>query len=63
MEEQLADESVEGISAPAFHEREMDKLIRQIIDRVRYNYLQNGESGRGIPSEVKRIIDANVERL
>jgi hypothetical protein len=45
-----------------FNEREMDKLIRQIVDRVRINYFQNGES-RGIPAEVKRIIEANIERI
>ena len=59
----MAEDAEEGGSAPAFDEREMDKLIRQIIDRVRYNYLQNGETGRGIPGEVKRIIESNIERL
>ena len=45
-----------------FDEREMDKIIRQIVDRVRVNYFQNGEN-RGIPSEVKRIIETNIERI
>lgn len=40
----------------------MDKIIRQIVDRVRGNYFQNGE-GRGIPAEVKRIIEANIDRI
>jgi len=50
-------------SSGAFNEREMDKIIRQIVDRVRGNYFQNGESGRGIPAEVKRIIEANIDRV
>lgn len=45
-----------------FDEREMDKIIRQIVDRVRVNYFQIGE-GRGIPAEVKRIIDTNIDRV
>lgn len=52
---------VEG--AQAFEPREMDKVIRQIIDKVRGNYLQNGESARGIPAEVKRIIDNSIDRV
>jgi hypothetical protein len=46
-----------------FNEREMDKIIRQIVDKVRGNYFQNGETGRGIPAEVKRIIEANIDRV
>lgn len=46
-----------------FNEREMDKIIRQIVDKVRGNYFQNGETGRGIPGEVKRIIEANIDRV
>jgi len=49
-------------SSESFDEREMDKVIRQIVDRVRGNYFQNGE-GRGIPAEVKRIIEANIDRI
>ena len=45
-----------------FNEREMDKIIRQIVDRVRVNYFQNGE-GRGIPAEIKRIIESSVDRV
>ena len=41
----------------------MDKIIRQIVDKVRVNYLHNGETGRGIPAEVKRIIEANIDRV
>jgi hypothetical protein len=41
----------------------MDKLIRQIVDKVRVNYLQNGETARGIPGEVKRIIELNIDRF
>jgi hypothetical protein len=47
----------------AFDPREMDKVIRQIVDKVRGNYFQNGETGRGIPSEVKKIIEASMERF
>ena len=49
--------------AQAFNEREMDKVIRQIVDKVRGNFFQNGESARGIPGEVKLIIESNIERL
>lgn len=49
--------------ADAFDGREMDKIIRQIVDKVRGNYFQNGETGRGIPAEVKRIIEANIDRV
>ncbi len=49
-------------STYGFSEREMDKIIRQIVDRVRVNYFQNGE-GRGIPAEIKRIIEASVDRV
>lgn len=52
-----------GAPDTAFNEREMDKIIRQIVDKVRGNYLQNGETGRGIPGEVKRIIEANIDRV
>lgn len=45
-----------------FDGNELDKLLRQIVDRVRGNYNQNGETARGMPAEVKRIIDANVDR-
>ena len=50
-------------SSEEFDTREMDKIIRQIVDKVRGNYFQNGESGRGIPAEVKRIIEANIDRV
>lgn len=46
-----------------FDARELDKLIRQIVDKVRGNYFLNGETARGIPGEVKKIIDKNVDRL
>ncbi|MDZ4097436.1 MAG: hypothetical protein U1E13_01915 [Methylophilaceae bacterium] len=46
-----------------FDARELDKLIRQIVDKVRGNYFLNGETARGIPGEVKKIIDNNVDRL
>ena len=54
----------EGASdAQAFSAREMDKIIRQIVDKVRGNYFQNGEGGRGIPAEVKRILESSIDRV
>lgn len=53
---------VKNQSTQGFDLREMDKIIRQIVDRVRGNYFQNGE-GRGMPAEVKRIIEANIDRV
>lgn len=55
------DETTTG--AQPFNEREMDKIIRQIVDKVRGNFLQNGETARGIPGEIKNIIESNIERL
>jgi hypothetical protein len=49
--------------SPAFKEREMDKIIRQIVDKVRHNYFENGETARGIPAEVKRIIENNMDHV
>ncbi len=53
----------DSVGGKEFDEREMDKTIRQIIDKVRGSYLQNGETGRGIPAEVKRIIEQNIDRI
>tara|TARA_R110001592_G_scaffold197769_4_gene445791 strand:+ start:664 stop:846 length:183 start_codon:yes stop_codon:yes gene_type:complete len=50
-------------SSPSFDEKELDKIIRQIVDRVRVNYFENGETARGMPGEVKRIIENNVENV
>jgi hypothetical protein len=47
----------------SFKEVEMDKIIRQIVDKVRVNYFENGETARGIPAEVKRIIETNIDRV
>lgn len=47
----------------AFDAREMDKIIRQIVDKQRANYFLNGETGRGMPGEVKRIIETNIDRV
>lgn len=47
----------------AFDAREMDKIIRQIVDKVRVNYFHNGETGRGMPAEVKRIIESSIDRV
>lgn len=49
--------------AQGFDPREMDKIIRQVIDKVRGNYLQNGDTARGMPSEVKRIIENSIDRI
>lgn len=49
--------------AQAFSAREMDKIIRQIVDKVRGNYFQHGESGRGIPAEVRRILETSIDRV
>jgi hypothetical protein len=57
-----SDES-DGASAQPFDEKEMDKIIRQIVDKVRGNYLENGETARGIPGEIKRLIEHNIDRV
>lgn len=49
--------------ANGFNEREMDKTIRQIVDKVRRNYFENGETARGIPAEVKKVIEANMDHI
>lgn len=59
---ETSDESEEAVAQP-FAEKEMDKIIRQIVDKVRGNYLENGETARGIPSEIKRIIEHNIDRV
>lgn len=58
-----SDGLTESTTVGAFNERELDKIIRQIVDKVRGNYLINGETARGIPAEVKRIIEQNVDRV
>ncbi|PJI88484.1 hypothetical protein [Sphingomonas koreensis] len=56
-------EAGSSISTEAFDEREMDKIIRQIVDKVRGSYFLNGETGRGMPGEVKRIIESSIDRV
>ena len=56
-------DDIEPTNSAAFNEREMDKIIRQIVDKVRRNYFENGETARGIPSEVKKIIEANMDHV
>jgi hypothetical protein len=58
----MADDALPN-DANAFNEREMDKTIRQIVDKVRRNYFENGETARGIPAEVKKIIEANMDHI
>ena len=55
--------STESEETTGFDPREMDKIIRQIVDKVRGQYFLNGETARGIPSEVKKIIDHNIDRM
>lgn len=59
----MASDEDETSEARAFKEREMDKIIRQIVDKVRRNYFENGETARGIPGEVKKIIEANMDHV
>ena len=59
----MADSETPSSAKEPFDPREMDKIIRQIVDKVRGNYFQNGETGRGIPSEVKRIIESSMDRV
>lgn len=56
----MSDES-QASDATVFNEREMDKTIRQIVDKVRRNYFENGETARGIPGEVKKVIEASLD--
>jgi hypothetical protein len=56
-------ESSEQDDVEPFNEKEMDKIIRQILDKVRGNYFENGEGARGIPGEVKKIIENSIERV
>ena len=48
------------MSSDDFSSKELDKLVRQIVDKVRGNYLLNGETARGMPGEIKKIIDKSV---
>lgn len=51
------------VAARSRNDQEMDKVIRQIVERVRANYFENGETARGIPNEIKKIIEVNIDRL
>ena len=57
------EEQADSAAGQSFNEKEMDKIIRQIVDKVRGSYFQNGEGGRGMPAEVKRIIEQNIDRV
>lgn len=61
MSDEISSTGPEEISG--FDPREMDKIIRQIVDKVRGQYFLNGETARGIPGEVKKIIDQNIDRM
>lgn len=65
LERKLSDSDEDTIpQAPdLFDPKEMDKVIRQIVDRVRGNYFSNGPTSRGIPAEVKKIIEQSMERM
>jgi hypothetical protein len=58
-----ASDEPDAAAAQPFNEKEMDKIIRQIVDKVRGNYLENGETARGIPGEIKRVIVHNIDRV
>jgi hypothetical protein len=49
--------------ASAFNQLEMDKIIRQLVDKVRRNYFENGDTARGIPAELKKIIENNMDHV
>ena len=55
--------STDSEETTVFDPKEMDKIIRQIVDKVRGQYFLNGETARGIPGEVKKIIDHNIDRM
>jgi hypothetical protein len=57
------DEEAMPQAPESFDPKELDKIIRQIVDKVRGNYFLNGPTGRGMPAEVKKIIDQSVERM
>lgn len=46
-----------------FNEAEMDKAIRQFVDKVRVSYFENGESAKGMPAVAKRIIEDSIDRF
>lgn len=56
-------EDDQSVSLPPFSEDELDKLLRQMVDKERGNYFEHGTTDRGIPSKLKKIIDDNIERL
>lgn len=62
-EDSNGDDESNGACAQPFNEREMDKIIRQIVDKVRGGYLESGETARGIPGEVKKIIEHSIDRV
>ena len=40
----------------------LDRIIRQLISKERANYLENGEAARAIPSEIKKVIEDQINR-
>jgi hypothetical protein len=58
----MADDG-ETQDANAFNELEMDKIIRQLVDKVRRNYFENGDTARGIPAELKKIIENSTDHV
>ena len=40
----------------------LDRIIRQLISKERANYLENGEAARAIPSEIRKIIEDQINR-
>lgn len=45
------------------YEKILDRVIREIVDAERSNFQANRERYRGIPAEVKRIIDNRIAEM
>jgi len=46
------------------NEVELDKIIREIIEKERANYYEHdGATARGIPSQIKSVIEDSYKRL
>lgn len=45
------------------YDKTLDSIIRQIVEAERGNFQNNRERYRGIPAEVKKIIDNRIAEL
>ena len=45
------------------YKKTLDSVIRQIVDAERGNFQNNRERYRGIPAEVKKIIDNRIAEM